>query len=182
MRSTLVLSVLVVMIAGCASAPDLTTYTVDMTPSASVRTGIDFAVERFTVSERLDQSRIVIRTTPIRVERYRSARWAEGLGGMVQRKLAAELGPRRGGKRPLVASGKVLAFEQVDSPSGARALARLEVTLRDGELPRYESPLLERTYESDRPVDGAGVEPLVQALSRALEDIAAQIANDAASL
>lgn len=182
MRPTLVLSVLVVMISGCASAPDLTTYTVDMEASGAAASEVDLTVERFTVSERLDGSRILIQTTPIRVESYATARWAEGLGGMVQRKLAAELASRPGGAGRLVVSGRVLAFEQVDSPSGARALAKLEVSLRDGERPRWEPPLLERTYEAGGFVDGAGVEPLVRALSRALEDIAAEIAEDAASL
>jgi uncharacterized lipoprotein YmbA len=182
MRSSCTVVALLVMTAACASAPDLSTYTIDMTPSGSVDAATGFSVERFTVSERLDRSRIVIQASPILVESYRTARWAEGLGGMVQRKLVAELGSDEGSETVLVVSGRVVAFEQVDSPSGPRALIRLEIEMRDPGVARYEPPLFEQTYESNRPVDDAGVEPLVHALSRALEDIAAEIAKDAASL
>ncbi len=182
MRPLCTAVVLVVLTASCVSAPDLTHYTIDMTPSGSADSDVGFVVERLTVSERLDRSRIVIQATPIRVDSYATARWAEGLGGMVQHKLAVELGSDKDDARVIVVSGRVLAFEQVDASTPVRALVRLEVGLRNHETPRYEPALLERTYEASRPLDGAGVEPLVRALSRALEDVAARIAEDADSL
>jgi len=98
---------------------------------------------------------------------------------MVQRKLAAEFGPPAAGRRALVIDGKVTAFEQVDSPAGPRARVRMEVTIRDAASRRFDPPLLEKAYESVRPADDDSIDGVVRALTRAVEDIAAEIADDA---
>ena len=101
---------------------------------------------------------------------------------MVEQKLAVEFGPAGDGRRTLMVSGTVVAFEQVDSPSGPQAFVRLEIAIRDGGAKRYEAPLLEKTYEATRAADSNSVDAVVQALSRAIEAIAAEIADDAAGL
>ncbi len=179
-RRAVVASVLV--LGSCASAPKLSYYTLDMNPSGSARSDAAFAVQRFTVTERLDRSQVVIQASPVRVEYYATARWAAGLGGMVQQKLGAELGPVTGAAGVLTVSGRVTGFEQVDTGSGPRALVRLDVVIRDRGGDRSDAPLIETTYEASRALDGDGVEALVRALSRAVEDIAAEIATDAADL
>jgi uncharacterized lipoprotein YmbA len=168
----------IVVLASCASAPKLNYYTLDMSPSGSARTDASFEVRRFTVTERLDRSRIVIQTSPVRVEYYATARWAAGLGEMVQQKLGAELGPADTASEVLTVSGRVTGFEQVDTDSGPRALVRLEVVIRDRDGERVDAPRIEKTYEANPSVDGDGVDALVRALSRAVEDIAVRIAND----
>ena len=175
-RRAVVASVLV--LASCASAPKLSYYTIDMSPSGSARSDANLAVQRFTVTERLDRSQIVIQASPVRVEYYATARWAAGLGGMVQQKLAAELGPSTGAARVLTVSGRVTGFEQVDTGSGSQALVRLDVVVRARGGERGDNPLIEKTYEASRALDGDGVDALVRALSRATEDVAVQIADD----
>ncbi|MGD8438997.1 MAG: ABC-type transport auxiliary lipoprotein family protein [Holophagae bacterium] len=175
-RRAVVASVL--LLASCASAPKLSYYTLDMRPSGSARSDANLAVQRFTVTERLDRSQIVIQASPVRVEYYATARWAAGLGGMVQQKLGGELGPADAEARVLTVSGRVTAFEQVDTDSGPQALVRLDVVIRDHGGDRSDVPLIEATYEASHALDGDGVEALVRALSRATEDVAVQIAND----
>jgi hypothetical protein len=100
---------------------------------------------------------------------------------MVQQKLAAEFGPPVDGRRNVVVSGRVLACEQVDRAGGAEARVKLEIVVRDAESPRYQPPLLEKSYASSRSVSGSNPGSAVQELSRCVEDIAAAIAADVSS-
>ena len=101
---------------------------------------------------------------------------------MVQQKLMAEFGPPIAGRKKLVVSGKVLACEQVDVPGGAEARVRLEIVVRDAEVPKYQPPLLDKSYSSSRAVAGSNPESVVEELSRCVEDIAAEIAADVSAL
>lgn len=175
-------AVLLVFAAGCASSPNLDYYTIDMTPSERVSTDLNLKVDRISTSEKLDRTQIVILQSPTRIDYYSNERWAASVGEMVETKFAAEFGPAVDGRRSLIVSGTVVALEQVDSSSGPLALARLEIVIRDGGAKRFETPLLEKTYEVSRSADSNSVDAVVQALSRALEAIAADIADDAAGL
>jgi uncharacterized lipoprotein YmbA len=179
MKIRLVLTSLLVAFCGCASSPDLDYFNVEMTSSGTVGVDVHLVVERFSPTERLDRHQIVIQQTPTRVEYYATARWATSVGEMVQGKLQAEFGFPRSDDRPtFVVSGRVLAFEQVDAGSSAQGRVVLEVAIRAAGQQRYETPLLTRTYEATRPLDEASADGAVRALSRALEDIAADIAED----
>lgn len=182
MKKGCALVVLLVVVAGCASAPNLDYYTVDMTSSGKASTDLNIEVGHFAISEKLDRTQIVIQLTPTRIDYYSNERWAASIGEMVEQKLAVEFGPMVDGRHGLIVSGRVTAFEQIDSPSGPRALAMLDVAIREGEAKRFEAPLLEKTYEASRAADTNSVDAMVQALSRALEEIAAKIAEDAAGL
>ena len=101
---------------------------------------------------------------------------------MVQQKLAVEFGPPVEDRRNLVVSGKVLACEQIDHSSSVAARVKLEIVVRDPDIPRYQRPVLEKTYEASRPVSSSGAEAVVRELSRCVEEIAAAIAADASAL
>lgn len=173
---------LILVLSSCASTPDLDYYTLDMSPSGTVTTDLNLQVARFAISERTDRTQIVIQKSPTRIDYYAHDRWASSLGEMVEHKLAVEFGAAVDGRRTLVVSGKIVALEQVDSPSGPQAMVRLEVAVRDGGAKGYETPLLEKTYQATRAAGSNSVDAVVQALSRAVEAIAAEIAEDAAGL
>lgn len=173
---------LMLVLSSCASTPDLDYYTLDMSPSGAVTTDLNLEVARFAISERIDRTQIVIQKSPTRIDYYSKDRWASSLGEMVEHKLAIEFGSAMDGRRTLIVSGRVVALEQVDSPSGPQALARLEVEVREGGAKGYETPLLVKIYEIEKSASDNSVDALVQALSRAVEEIVAQIAADAAGL
>ncbi len=170
------------VLAGCASAPKIDYYTLSVERSVQAGPTLNLEVERLATTGVLAGDRILIQASPTRVEHFATARWAGGLGELVQQKLATELGPERPGRRTVTVSGTVLACGQLDSPAGPLAEVRLEIELRDPTLRRFDAPLLRRSYETTTPVRGAGVEALVGALSRGVEEIAAAIAADAAAL
>jgi len=173
---------LLVLLAGCASSPKLDYHTIDLTPSGGADNRAKLVVDRFQVSEKLDRHQIVVQATPTRIEYYATDRWASSVAEMVEAKLGAEFGPPGDDRPKLKVAGKVTAFEQVDGDTGPQARVRLEVTIRHGDEKRYEEPLLVKTYESTRSAQDNGVDGVVQALSRAIEEIAAEITADAAKL
>ena len=61
-------------------------------------------------------------------------------------------------------------------------LVRLDILVRDAEVPRYQPPVFEKSYEATRPVAGSNAGSVVQELSRCVEEIAAEIAADVSSL
>lgn len=182
MQTKLIVPVALIALSACASTPDINYFTLDMRPSGTIESGLGFVVERFSTTEPLQGRQILIQSSPTRIEYYATDRWSSGIGELVQRKLAAELGPAVEGRRTLVVSGRVVAFEQVDEGSGAIGHVTLEVTIRDAQQKRYEEPLIEKTYEATSAAAAANPDAIVVALSRATEAIAAQIATDASRL
>lgn len=182
MRSTPLLTVVLCTVCACASAPKIDYYTLGMEPSGRAEPTVNLSVERFRSTEALGRSQIMVLASPTRVEYYATDQWAGSIGELVQRKLAAEFGAPVEGRKSLVVSGKVVACEQVDRAGGAEARVTLEVVVRDAELPRYQPPLLERSYSSSRPVTNPSAGAVVEGLSRCVEEIAADIAADTSSL
>jgi len=181
MKRIPIVALLLVLIS-CASAPDLNYYTLDMRPSASGGSGANLVVDRFTTAEQFDRHQIVIQQSPTRVSYYAKDRWASSIGEMVEEKLSAEFGSVEAGQRTLIVAGRVTAFEQVDTPAGPKARVGFDIAIRDGDAKRYEMPLLEKSYQVERSAAHNSVDSVVQALSRAVEEIAAEIAEDAAGL
>lgn len=182
MRIKLVVPLMLMALWGCASAPDIDYFTLDMTPSGRVETEINLVVGRFSTTESLGRSQILIHTSPTRIEYYATDRWAAGIGELVERKLAAEFGPAEEGRPSLKIAGRVMAFEQLDEATGVEARVELAVLIRDAGGKSYEDPLLQKTYEVTRNADGSQPGSVVEALSAAMEEIAAEIAADAANL
>ena len=182
MRSTPYLIVAICVLCACASAPKIDYYTLGMESSGQIDTPVNLLVERLRTSEALGRSQIMVLASTTRIEYYATDHWAGSVGELVQQKLAAEFGPPVKDRRTLVVSGKVLACEQVDVPSGAEARVRLEIVVRDSEVPRYQPSLLEKSYSSSRAVAGSNPGSVVDGLSRCVEDIAAEIAADVSKL
>jgi len=182
MRSTPYLTVALCVLCACASAPKIDYYTLGMEPSGRVVGAANLSVERLTSTQALGRSQIMVLASPTRIDYYATDHWAGSVGELVQQKLAAEFGPPVDGRRTLVVSGKVLACEQVDRPGGADARVKLEIVVRDAEVPRYQTPLIEKSYSSSRPVSGSNPGSVVEELSRCVEEIAAEIAADVSAL
>ena len=93
---------------GCASTPKFDYYTLDMTRSGRAEPRTGFAVEPLATAEGLGGDRIFIQASPTRVEYFATDRWVAGVGELVQRKLAAELGSGEPGASELRLSGTAL--------------------------------------------------------------------------
>ncbi len=182
-RGGIILALSLALAAGCAAARAPRYYKLDMRPSGAVAAGsVNLRIDRLRRAEPLARRNLLIQRTPTEVEYYALDEWAADLGEMVGQKLEAEFGVEDTGKPVLCLSGSILNFDQVDASAGAEAHIRLSLEFRAGDAGRYDTPLLKKTYEvlvpAARPTPGA----VVEALSRGVERIAAQIAADAQKL
>ena len=182
MRLRFAAAVALVVLTSCVSTPELALHTLDLRPSTGLVTEVNLEVGRFTVVQRLDRPQILIQESPTRVTAYAENRWAGNLGEMVSTKLTAEFGQPVAGRRTLKVAGRVTGFEQLDGAGSPRGRVRLDVEIRDRETRAFEAPLWAASYESVQSANGGGVDAVVRALSRAVEEIAADIAADAEKL
>jgi ABC-type uncharacterized transport system auxiliary subunit len=178
MRTQRYLPVVACLLSACASAPNVDYYTVSMEPSGQARPTVGIEVERLQTTDALSRNQILIATSPTTIDYYATDLWAAGVGELVQLKLQAELGPPVEKRVAFLLSGTVLAFEQIDTPGGADALARLEIEVRDASAKRYDPPVLSKTYEARLPAANANPSAVAAALSKCLEQIVAEIATD----
>ena len=166
-------------LAACSSTPRYEYFTLGTAASGPLEAPVNVVVERFRTTEGLVRQGIMVSLSDTRVAYHPTARWAEGLGGLVQRRLAAAFGSPVPGRPTVVLGGTVLECGEVRTPSGRRARLRLEVEVRDPDRPRSTAPLLGETYEVERPVEpGDDMAPVVEALAAAADEIAARIARD----
>ncbi|MCC6491159.1 MAG: membrane integrity-associated transporter subunit PqiC [Candidatus Hydrogenedentes bacterium] len=176
------LAVFLVLLAGCAHSPEPRFYTLDMTPSGKAAASCNIEVERLRPHDALTRVDLMVKTSPTQVEYYALDRWAATLSELVPEKLRAEFGAPLAGRRTLVLSGTILAFEQVDTEEGANAHVKLDLELRNEGDSRYAAPLLQKVYEIAVPAGQPAPADVVRALSSGLETLATQIAADAGAL
>lgn len=171
---------LMAIAAGCLSVPEPNYFTVDMRSSGRVDAPFTVEEVRIRAGEAVARREIMIRTSPTEVEYYATQRWAADLGEQLGEKLKTEFGRSAGEGVRVRIEGDLLAFEQVDTPEGADARVKLDlvVTLEseDGEVSRRFSKIYETVVTAEAPNAPA----VVEALSRGLESIAAELAEDLA--
>lgn len=168
----------VLVATGCASAPAIHYFTLDMTPSGRVPDTVAVRVANLQTSDALSRPGILIAASATRVEYYATQRWAGSVGELVTQKLNAELDRGSDHASPYLMTGTVLALEQVDTDNGAEARVRLAVEIREPSARAFEPPLVEGVYEATRKAALTTPDAVVIALSRALEDVAVEIAKD----
>ncbi|MCX5758733.1 MAG: ABC-type transport auxiliary lipoprotein family protein [Candidatus Hydrogenedentes bacterium] len=171
-----------VLLAGCASRPPARYYTLDMRPSGHVTTAVNLRIERLRECEALGRKDILVRKNPTQIEYYALDQWVAAPGEMVSQKLESEFGQPQVGRKTIVVTGMILEFGQVDVSGGAEADIRLALEFRSDSANRYDEPLLKKAYEVKKPASARTPAAVVQSLSDCLEDIAVQIAGDAAAL
>lgn len=166
-------------LAGCATVVQMQYFTLDLRDSDPAAPPAAICVERITLAEPLSRKDILIQKTPTQIEYYATAQWAAGINDLVTQKLESEFGEVSCDANPYLLSGILYEFEQVDTENGAEAHAKFAAELRAG---RYEEPVLKKTYMERIPAVEPAPGAVVEALSRCVERIAAQIMADAAAL
>lgn len=167
---------------GCATGPAPRYYTLDMQPSGSAKPACNIEIDRLRPAEALARNDIMIKKTATEIEYYAAHRWAAGPGELVREKLQTEFGRYPEAGRTVVVSGDILGFEQADVAGGAEARIKLDLEFRFEDAARNGPPILRKTYEATRAAERKTPEAVVEALSHALEDVAAAIVADVNAL
>jgi uncharacterized lipoprotein YmbA len=156
--------------AGCASStPEYRYYTLDMQPRANLANApAQLVTVRIEVNEALQHPEIMIRTSPTRIEYYALDRWAAGLQEQIAEKLKIEFANPAPGAPRLNLNARLMNCEQVDTPEGPKVEVKLEVHAED----------FQKLYTRSEPASSASAAAAVEALSRATEAIATELAAD----
>jgi ABC-type uncharacterized transport system auxiliary subunit len=170
------------VLTGCRSTPETRYYTLNMAPSGQAAPDFGLEVDRIRSAEPLARRNILVKKTSTEVEYYAVDQWAADPGELVNEKLSSEFGHRPDAQKRFLVSGEVLAFEQIDTASGPEAHIKLDLEFRREDADRFDAPALKKTYELSLPAPGGGPSAVAEALSRGLEQIAAQVIADAGKL
>jgi uncharacterized lipoprotein YmbA len=121
----------------------------------------------------------MVRTSPTQIEYYALDRWAGGLEEQLDEKLRSEFEGSSKGVYRVRIDGVLMAFEQADVPTGAEARVKLDTRIEvsgGGLSPGGHS--FTRLYVGTQPAASASAAAVVEALSRTVETIAADMAAD----
>lgn len=159
--------------AGCASAPEYRYYTMDMQPRTNVTAPVRLAGVRIEVNEALQQPAIMIRTSPTRIEYYALDRWAAGLQEQIAEKLKSEFANPSPDAPWIELNGRLMSCEQMDMPDGPQVQLKIEIDAGDQ---------FRKIYTRTGPAAAPNAAAAVEALSRAAEAIAGELAADLAEV
>ncbi len=173
----LLASILAAGLTGCVSAPKVSYYTLDMTPSGRGPHDVNVQVRDIQAVQGLNRPQIMIQTAPTEVDYYATADWVADVGELVRRKLAADLGPPVAGRPTVVVSGTLLDFEEVDRGDATAARATLHLVVRRADA-AFGPPLVDKVYEVTRTVGTRTPGAVVAVLSECVDAIAAELVAD----
>ena len=154
-------------------------HTLDMTPSGKAIAPLNIDVTSLRRSEALARNNMLIRPNQTTVEYFPEDRWAASVSTLISEKLEAEFGAPETGRETVQLTGTILAFERVDSAEGTMGHVKLDATLQGPAQKGQSHPLLWKVYEASSPADGNSAAAIAKALSRAMEVVAASVAEDA---
>ena len=170
-------------IAGCASAPSMNYYTLDMRASGGATLAGRIEIARLRVAEPLEGRNILVQTSPTKIEYYAVDQWVAGLDDLVQEKLEAEWGDaEKESPAQVVLEGIIQGFGQEDLPERTLAYLKLTAEFRSPNASRYDAPLLRKTYEFREPLAEDSAAGVVTTLSVCVEQLAAAMAADVKAL
>lgn len=174
--------VLAGLVAGCASTASPNLYTLNMEPSHEAGSSVNISMGRLRIAEALQNKKILIKKSPTEIEYYAAAQWMAGLDELLSEKLKVEFGPTVPSRKGFFISGTLLAFEQVDTPTGGEAHVKLDLEIRQEGTSYYSTPALAKIYDVRIPVATPSAGAVVEALSASLEKVAQAIMADASAL
>jgi uncharacterized lipoprotein YmbA len=185
MRFPLLVAASAVLTGGCADTPQAKFYTLSARPPqerAQTAAPVRISIESVTVPDLVDRPQIVVRVDATQVGIDEFARWAEPLKAQVTRVLAADLaqsvpGALVSGYPPWAGEARTYrVLVDVQSFESALGDTATMVVLWTVHSPNPGDPVTGRTIVHE-PTDGQGYDALVDAHSRALATVSADIAR-----
>jgi uncharacterized lipoprotein YmbA len=180
--------------AGCVQltrpAPHVQAYTLDYPAPAPAgkHLPVTLHVGPFGVAALYDRETIVYRETPVTTGTYFYHRWAANPGHMIADLLARDLAdaevytavyrtPALGGADYDV-TGEVERLEEAPAAQGCVAALRLRITVARARSRASTGAVSQRAFAAEEPCTCADVPTVVEAMSRALATVSAQIDAD----
>jgi ABC-type uncharacterized transport system auxiliary subunit len=192
-RLSLLLVLLVAGLAGCGKPPMLVNQFILEYPAPMVggkaKLPAALKVDLFSVAQAYNANAMVYQPRPYQSQVYNYSRWRANPGYLVTDFLIRDLrasglftavfGPDSSGKHRFTLEGGVAEFQELDAPETWQASLALTVTLLDTqkeELP--QRVVFQKNYRALAPLPEKTPQGLAQGMSRAMEQVSAQIITD----
>jgi ABC-type uncharacterized transport system auxiliary subunit len=186
-------ALLVMCLGGCGKPPMLVNQFILEYPAPVVggkaKLPAALKVDLFSVAQAFNANAMVYQPRPFQSQVYNYSRWRANPGYLVTDFLLRDLresglfkavfGPDSSGKHRFKLEGGVAEFQEVDAEGGWQASLALTVTLLDTqqeELP--QRVVFQKNYRALAPLPEKTPQGLAQGMSRAMEQVSAQIIND----
>ncbi|MBM4273659.1 MAG: hypothetical protein FJ134_04235 [Deltaproteobacteria bacterium] len=184
---------LLFLLAGCGHPPTLVHRYILEYPSpvipASPQFGEVIKVELFSVAQAFNSPAMVYQPNPFKSDTYHYHRWRVNPGNMVTDYLLrdlrnsglfkAALPAGSAGKSRFLLEGGVEEIQEIDEPDGWKAALALNITLLDLSRPELtERVVFQKNYRALEPLTEKTPQGLVQGMSRAMQQLSAQIITD----
>ena len=192
-RLSLLMVLLVGCLGGCGKPPMLVNQFILEYPApvtgGKAKLPAALKVDLFSVAQAFNANAMVYQPRPFQTQVYNYSRWRANPGYLVTDFLIRDLresglfkavfGPDSSAKHRFKLEGGVAEFQEVDGPDGWQASLALTVTLLDTqqeELP--QRVVFQKNYRALSPLPEKTPQGLAQGMSRAMEQVSAQIIND----
>lgn len=170
------------LLAGCLGGGNTRHFQLDMTPAGHSPETINIMVDRLVAADPLIPSEIMIQASPTEIRYFSDALWAASMSELVREKLSVEFGPIQPDVPTVLVTGRIRQCGRLEENGAAYAQVRMDLALREEGMGRNAEPLHRKTYEVRRPLGSDDPSVLVIELSRAIEQIAAEIMEEAAAI
>jgi len=192
-RLALLAVLLVGFLGGCGKPPMLVNQFILEYPAplagGKAKLPAALKVELFSVAQAFNTNAMVYQPQPFQSQSYNYSRWRANPGYLVTDFLIRDLresglfkavfGPDSSGKHRFTLEGGVAEFQELNAPDGWQASLALTVTLLDTqqeELP--QRVVFQKNYRALSPLPEKTPQGLAQGMSRAMEQVSAQIIHD----
>ena len=169
------------MLCGCAST-SVRYLTLNMDPSGTIPDSSYVVVESIELSDALRRPELLVQAQKNEIEYYSDAHWVSSLTELVTEKLEAEFSAASSGNQPVRIRAKIWKFGEDETAEPHCGRVKLAASAWQAGSSLRDDPNWSNTYEECVPIEGPDVSNVAEALSKGLEVIALQIANDVALL
>lgn len=173
------ITLVAVIACGCAST-SVRYLTLNMDPSGTMPDSGSVVVEDIELSDSLRRPELLVQAQQNEIEYYGDAHWVSSLTELVMEKLEAEFGVAADASQPARLSAKIWKFGEDETAETRCGRVKLSASVWPAGSSLRDDPGWTKIYEECVPIEGADVSNVAEALSKGLEVIALQIANDVA--
>lgn len=166
----------------CATAPPVNYYTLDMSRHMGESQHPEIVVGDIERADSVSRDELMVRAHTGEARRITGHVWVACPAELVREKLRAEFDAFEIDAPSFRMTGTLRAFEQYGVGSDVKGRVQIEVRVRPWEYEGRGDVLLERTYEASTPSASSRPGDVARALSRSVEAIARELAEDLGEL
>lgn len=174
--------VLLAAVVGCATAPPVNYYTLDMSRHMAENQHPEIVVGDIERADSVSRDELMVRARTGEARRITGHVWAACPADLVREKLRAEFDAFEAAEPVFEVEGELLAFEQYGAGPDMEGRVLVQLRVRAWTEEGGGEVLLEQVYQAGTPPASSRPGDVARALTRSVEAIARELAEDMAEL